>query len=147
MIDKDGTEFDTSLKSALICIALSKLLSSEGESFLAHWSIPFKSMWASPFPRLWLVCGSIYKYGFSLALLQEVYWVTACFIFVWWLDASGILEQVSFIIIIIVVVVVILHLPHCMRVMASVGEWVPSSLAGCVGVILSMPGVFLLASI
>ena len=83
-----------SSKSGLSNVALSKLLSTEErESFMACWSIPLCSCGQVHFlDHDWFagLCMGIfvYKYSFNLVLLQELYWITACFIFVCKLDSS-----------------------------------------------------------
>ena len=69
------------------------LLISEEESFMARWRIPLCTrgkVHYLNYDSFAIICGGIfmYKYGFNLVLLQELYWLTACFIFVCRMDAS-----------------------------------------------------------
>ena len=92
-------EFCKWSKSAISCVAgwINFWMSSEkGELFMARWSIPsctHGQVHSMDYDWL-LVYAWAYKYiyiyilAFILVVLQGLYWVTACFIFVSQLDAS-----------------------------------------------------------
>ena len=84
-------EFDRLSKSAVSCVALSKLLSSEeGDSFMVHVKAFLCTHHSLDYDWFAGLCFGIfvYKYSFNLVSLQDLYWVTTCFIFVCQLDAS-----------------------------------------------------------